>query len=103
MPIRTGKEFLAGLRDDRRIFMDGERIKDVTKDRRFAGAARSLAELFNMQHAPALSDRMTFKSPSIGKITITDAKGGTSMVTIPDVMQSNGVIHVVDTVLLPAS
>jgi uncharacterized surface protein with fasciclin (FAS1) repeats len=36
-----------------------------------------------------------------GKIWITDAKGGTAMVTIGNVMQSNGVIHVVDTVLLP--
>ena len=36
-----------------------------------------------------------------GGIMITDAKGGTSMVTIADVMQSNGVIHVVNTVLLP--
>lgn len=36
-----------------------------------------------------------------GKVTITDAKGGKSEVTIPDVNQSNGVIHVVDTVLLP--
>ena len=34
-------------------------------------------------------------------VTITDAKGGTSQVTIADVFQSNGVIHVVDTVLLP--
>lgn len=34
-------------------------------------------------------------------ITLTDEKGGTSMVTIADVYQSNGVIHVVDTVLLP--
>jgi uncharacterized surface protein with fasciclin (FAS1) repeats len=35
------------------------------------------------------------------KIMLTDAKGGKSMVTIANVMQSNGVIHVVDTVLLP--
>jgi uncharacterized surface protein with fasciclin (FAS1) repeats len=35
-------------------------------------------------------------------ITLTDAKGGMSHITISDVMQSNGVIHVVDTVLLPA-
>ena len=42
------------------------------------------------------------KSPSAGKLTITDAKGGTSTVTIGDVLQSNGVIHVVDTVLLPS-
>ncbi len=35
------------------------------------------------------------------KIMLTDAKGGMSHVTIGNVMQSNGVIHVVDTVLMP--
>src|SRR6201992_2746598 len=30
-------------------------------------------------------------------IAVTDAKGDTAMVTIPDVMQSNGVIHVINT------
>ena len=34
-------------------------------------------------------------------IMLTDESGGTSNVTIPDVVQSNGVIHVVDKVLLP--
>ncbi len=37
------------------------------------------------------------------KVWIVDAKGGKSMVTISNVNQSNGVIHVVDTVLMPAS
>lgn len=35
------------------------------------------------------------------KLVLTDAKGGQSTVTVANVMQSNGVIHVVDTVLLP--
>ena len=37
------------------------------------------------------------------RLEIIDAKGGKSFVTIGDVNQKNGVIHVVDTVLLPKS
>ena len=37
------------------------------------------------------------------KILLQDEKGGMSMVTIKDVNQSNGVIHVIDTVVLPKS
>lgn len=36
-----------------------------------------------------------------GKLILTDAKGGMSTVTIANVYQSNGVIHVVDAVLMP--
>jgi uncharacterized surface protein with fasciclin (FAS1) repeats len=36
-----------------------------------------------------------------GRIYLTDVHGGVSMVTIPDVYQSNGVIQVVNTVLMP--
>jgi uncharacterized surface protein with fasciclin (FAS1) repeats len=36
-----------------------------------------------------------------GSVTLTDAKGGTSKVTQADVMQSNGVVHVIDTVVMP--
>jgi uncharacterized surface protein with fasciclin (FAS1) repeats len=36
-----------------------------------------------------------------GKVIITDANGGMATVTIADVNQSNGVIHVIDTVLIP--
>jgi uncharacterized surface protein with fasciclin (FAS1) repeats len=36
-----------------------------------------------------------------GKVVLTDAKGGTATVTQADVFQSNGVIHVTDSVSLP--
>jgi len=36
-----------------------------------------------------------------GKVMVTDEGGGVANVTIADVIQSNGVIHVVDKVLLP--
>jgi uncharacterized surface protein with fasciclin (FAS1) repeats len=40
-------------------------------------------------------------SMSGNTLILTDEKGGTSRVTIANVRQSNGVIHVVDTVLMP--
>ena len=55
-----------------------------------------------MKLKTAEGEQLTVKADG-GKVWIVDAKGGTSMVTISNVNQSNGVIHVVDTVLMPAS
>jgi uncharacterized surface protein with fasciclin (FAS1) repeats len=44
---------------------------------------------------------LTIDSPMAGKLEVVDAKGGKAMITIPDVLQSNGVIQVIDTVLIP--
>lgn len=46
-------------------------------------------------------EELTFTMPTAGTILITDAKGGTANITTADVYQSNGVIHVIDTVLMP--
>ena len=54
------------------------------------------AELTTVQGAKLTANE------SGGKITLTDSKGGKSVVTQADVTQSNGVVHVVDTVLMPS-
>ena len=46
-------------------------------------------------------EQLTIKK-SGDKVTIIDSKGDSSTVTIPNVNQSNGVIHVVDSVLMPS-
>jgi uncharacterized surface protein with fasciclin (FAS1) repeats len=46
-------------------------------------------------------ETLTAWKDSDGAWYLTDAKGGKSKITIANVMQSNGVIHVVDTVLMP--
>ncbi len=66
MGIRTGAEVLDGMRDGRALYCDGERVADVTRDPRFAGGARTLAELYDLQHRPDLIDAMTYRSPSTG-------------------------------------
>ena len=58
-------------------------------------AGHGTATLTTVQGEP-LTARLVGKS-----VILTDAKGGKSKVTIANVMQSNGVIHVVDTVLMP--
>ena len=45
--------------------------------------------------------RLTARAAN-GGVQLTDAAGGTAMVTQADVTQSNGVVHVIDTVLMPS-
>ena len=61
--MRTGAEYLRSLKDGRRVFVDGERVKDVTTHPAFSGAARSIANLYDIAAAPELRERMTFASP----------------------------------------
>jgi len=56
--VRTGEQFLRGLRDEREVWVDGERVRDVTTHESLAGAARTLAELFDLQHAQAAACQM---------------------------------------------
>src|SRR5947207_1029173 len=46
--------------------LHGELVTDVTTDRRFAAAAYTMAELYDMQHDPKLVERMTYRSPTSG-------------------------------------
>lgn len=46
-------------------------------------------------------ETLTASKDKIGGWWLTDAKGGKARITIANVMQSNGVIHVVDAVLTP--
>lgn len=58
-------------------------------------AGNGKAELTTVQ-----GEKLT-ATESGGIITLTDAKGGKSTITQADVNQSNGVVHVIDTVLMP--
>src|SRR4051794_9477350 len=64
--MRTGAEYLRSLNDGRAVFVDGERVADVTAHPAFRGAARSLARLFDIAAAPENRERMTFHSPKTG-------------------------------------
>jgi 4-hydroxyphenylacetate 3-monooxygenase len=68
MPARTGKDYLAGLREQPRdIYLGGQRVDDVTTFPGLANGARSVAALYDMQHDPALRKEMTYPSPTTGQ------------------------------------
>ena len=64
--MRTGSDYLRSLNDGRQVFVDGERVKDVTAHRAFREAARSIARLYDIAAAPEMRERMTFISPKTG-------------------------------------
>jgi 4-hydroxyphenylacetate 3-monooxygenase len=64
---RTGAQYLDGLRaDGREIWLGGERIDDVVSHPKLGAAARSMAALFDFQHAHP--DEMLMPSPTTGKL-----------------------------------
>src|SRR5437016_701654 len=71
MPVRTGEQYLDGLRDGREVWLEGERV-DVTSEPRMSGFARSVAELFDLQHDRRYLDLLTMPSPSSsGRISLS--------------------------------
>ena len=68
MAARTGQEYLKGLKEQRReIYLDNQRVDDVTIFPGLANGARSVARLYDMQHNPATAEEMTYTSPSTGE------------------------------------
>ncbi|MDO8431573.1 MAG: 4-hydroxyphenylacetate 3-hydroxylase N-terminal domain-containing protein [Candidatus Binatus sp.] len=51
MGARTGKEFLAGLAKPRDIWVGNDKVEHVASHPAFAGAAATLAQIFDLQHA----------------------------------------------------
>ncbi len=53
MTARTGQEYLAGLKDDREVWLNGERVADVREHPSLAAGARAIAAIYDLQHAAA--------------------------------------------------
>ncbi len=67
MAVRTGEQFLNGLRDGREVWLEGERVADVTTHPKLTRMAHTLAGIYDLQHSSELRERMTFPSPSSGE------------------------------------
>jgi len=64
MGIRTGSEYVESLRDGRTIYINGERVRDVTAYPPFRGVIATLASLYDLQHQRR--DELAYKSPATG-------------------------------------
>src|ERR1700730_7945376 len=64
--MRSGAEYLRSLKDGRRIYVDGQPVKDVVSHPAFREAARSVAHLFDVAAAPEHRELMTYPSPATG-------------------------------------
>ena len=64
MGVRTGNEFVESLRDGRTVYVNGERVKDVTTYPPFTGVVATLASLYDLQHEHP--EQLTFRSPVSG-------------------------------------
>jgi 4-hydroxyphenylacetate 3-monooxygenase len=64
---KTGAEHLASLRDGRAVYIDGERVLDVTTHPAFRNAVHSAAALYDFQARPENLEWMTFMPPGGGR------------------------------------
>jgi 4-hydroxyphenylacetate 3-monooxygenase len=58
--LKTGREFLEGLKDGRRVYVGNERVDDIAAHPGFRGAALSLAALYDWKADPAQRDVLSF-------------------------------------------
>ena len=66
MTARTGTEYIDGLRDQREVWLGGERVSDVTGYPAFAGSLRGMAGFFDWQHDHA--DECIIDDPDSGHV-----------------------------------
>ncbi len=57
--LLDGETYLESLRDGREVFIDGEKVEDVTSHPAFRNSARSIARIYDSMHDPDLRDQLT--------------------------------------------
>src|SRR5215468_623030 len=67
IPIKTGQDHIASLRDGRDVYIYGERVADVTAHKAFRNSVRAVGSLYDFQAQPGVLDTMTFASPDSGR------------------------------------
>ncbi|WP_368784337.1 4-hydroxyphenylacetate 3-hydroxylase N-terminal domain-containing protein, partial [Acinetobacter baumannii] len=58
----NGKEYIESLRDSRTIYLNGEKIDDVTTHPAYRNSVRSIARLYDALHDPEKAPVLTTKT-----------------------------------------
>src|ERR1700694_6326091 len=65
--MRSGSAYVAALRDGRAVYLDGERVKDVTVHPAFAEPIKGIARTYDRARAAAEDPAFTFAEPGTGR------------------------------------
>jgi 4-hydroxyphenylacetate 3-monooxygenase len=65
--MRSGSAYVAGLRDGRAVYLDGERVKDVTVHPAFAEPIKGIARTYDRARAAETDPAFTFADPETGR------------------------------------
>src|SRR3954447_13252670 len=65
--IRTGEEYRESVRDGREVWINGERVPDVTTHPAFKPMVDVRARIYDMAHDPDTSDVMSYADPDTGE------------------------------------
>ena len=67
MPARTGEQYISGLKENQpEVYLNGQRVKDVTTHPALRNGVQTLARLYDLQHDEILGKDMTYESPTTG-------------------------------------
>jgi 4-hydroxyphenylacetate 3-monooxygenase len=65
--IRTGEQYRESIRDGREVWIDGERVKDVTEHPAFKPVIDARARIYDMAHEDATADVMSYADEETGE------------------------------------
>ena len=65
--IRTGDDYRESIRDGRQVWIDGERVDDVTTHPFFKPIVDVRARIYDLAHLPETRDVMTYLEPGTGE------------------------------------
>ena len=72
--IRTGEEYRESIRDGRQVWIDGEKVNDVTTHPAFKPIVDIRSRIYDLGHDEATADVMTYTDEATGEVCAIGSK-----------------------------